>query len=145
MRQRHRDEGAAGSGLLGDRAHLIGAEPHRLFHHERLALVEQVVRGLRHAAVRSERDDEVRPRLDQHLAIVREGRRVAHLGRAPGDDGGVGIVQADEPDVGQGGQAVQVRRVPERVPVADLDRGDADRAGARHCQSKPNRCFICAR
>ena len=119
LRQRHRDEGLLGRRLLGDAGHLGRAHTHGLFHHEGDALIEQVVRGLRHAIVLAERDHEVGLRLRQHLPIVGEDRRLADLGGAPGRDGGVGVVEADELDVRHRGEDAQVGGVPERVPVTD--------------------------
>src|SRR5207237_10426412 len=46
--------------------------------------------------------------------------------RALGDDHGGGIVQSEELDVVHARQQTQVGGVVERVPVADLDGGDAD-------------------
>jgi hypothetical protein len=95
----------------------------RRFHHEGDALVEQVG-GLRHAIVLAERDDEVGLCLRQHLPIVGEDRRLAHLRGAPGHDGGVGVVEADDLDVRHRGEDAQVGGIPKRVPVTDLDGGD---------------------
>jgi hypothetical protein len=84
--ERDRDEGLPGRGLLGDGAHLLGVDPHRLLHQERIAAVEQVVGRLRHPVVRTEGDHEVRSRLRQHLAVVGEHRRVAEYARPFGCD-----------------------------------------------------------
>ena len=132
LRQRDRDERLPRRRLGRDGLDVGGADAHGLFHHERVAVVQQVLRRLGHARVRAERDDEVRPRLLQHRAIVREHRRPAQRGRAAGGDRGVGIVQADELDVVHPREHAQVGGVVERVPVADLDR-DAD--SGRHVRA----------
>ena len=126
LRQRYRDERLCGRRARRDRLHLRGAHAHRLFHHEGIAVVEQVLRRLRHARVRAERDHEIRSRLLEHRAVIGEHRGGADRRRALGDDHGVGIVQSDELDVVHARQQTQVGGVVERVPVADLDGGDAD-------------------
>src|SRR6266542_3865379 len=81
--------------------------------------------GFRHAIVLAERDDEVGLCLRQHLPIVGVDRWPTDLCRAPSRDGGVRVMEADELDVRHRGEDAQVGGVPQRVPVADLDGGDA--------------------
>ena len=97
------------------------------------------MRGLRHAIVLAERNDEVRLRLGQHLPVVGEDRRFADLGSAPGRDGRVGVVEADELHVRHRGENAQVGGVPQGVPVTDLDGRDA------HHQVNPYRFRISSR
>ena len=122
--ERHRDEGALGRGLVGQAAHLVGIDPHRLFYEEGVALVEQVVRRVRHGAVPAEGHDEVRPGLGEHLPVVGEDRRAAERRRPLRRDLGARILHADELHVGHGRQVPQIRRVVQRVPVTHLDGGD---------------------
>ena len=93
------------------------------------------MRDRSHLAVSAERDDEVRPRGRQHEAMVGEGRRPAHLGRASGDETGIGILDTDELHVGHGDEMPQVGGVVERVPVAHLDGRNTNGHG---------RSFLCA-
>ena len=79
-----------------------------------------------HLPVPPEREDEVRARCGQHLAMIREGRGTAHLGRAPRDQIGVGVLNSNQVHVRHGDEVAQVGRIVERMPVAYLNGGDAN-------------------
>src|SRR5262249_8951999 len=87
----------------------------------------QIVGDLGHLAVPSKRHDEVWTGRRQHLSIVREGRRAPQLGRASRDNTAVGVLDGDELHVRHGDEMTQVGGVVECMPMADLDRGDANR------------------
>src|SRR5215510_6908595 len=130
-------EGVPRHRLVRDLAHLARVEPHGLLHHEGEAVIEEIVRGGRHPAVSPQGDHEVRLGAGEHLAVVREGRRSAELTRPLRGHRRVGIVQSHELHVGQTGEDAEVGGVVERVPVADLDGGDAHRATP--CAQAPGR------
>jgi hypothetical protein len=61
--------------------------------------------------------------------VVGEGRRVPDLRGALPDQGRVGILHRDQGDVRHRDQVTEIRGVVERMPVADLDGGDANGHG----------------
>ena len=85
LRHRHGDESVLARRLLGNRIDFLGADAHRLFHQERIAGVDQIVRDRRHLAVPSERDDEIGTQRLEHVVVVGEDRRVADFRGALGD------------------------------------------------------------
>src|SRR5262249_1811382 len=111
-------------GLLGHAADFLRIDAHRLFHQERIAAVEEIVRRRRHAVRRSQRDHEVRSSLREHLEMISEDRRVAELPRSVRHDCRTWIMESDELDVGETEGVSQVRGVPQRVPVAHADGRD---------------------
>ena len=80
----------------------------------------------RHLAMPAQRQHEVGPHRREHLAVVGEGRRAAHLGGAPRDDRGIGILDRDQLHVRHGDEVAQIGGVVERVPMAHFHGGDAN-------------------
>jgi hypothetical protein len=59
-----------------------------------------------------------------------KGWRAPNLCRSSRDETGVRVLDSDQLHVGHGNEVAEVGGVVERVPVAYLDRGDANRHGA---------------
>jgi hypothetical protein len=129
LRQRDGDEGLEPRRLGGHRLHLGGVDPHWLLHQEGIAPVEEIVGDRRHLLVPPQRHDEVGADRRQHLAVIGEGRRVADLGRALRRQAGVGILDGDQIHVRHGDEVAQIGGVEDRMPMADLDGGDANGHG----------------
>ena len=129
LRQRDGDECAEPGCLGGHRLHLGRVDPHRLLHQEGIAEIEQVMGDGGHLPVPPERHDEVGTLLREHLLVIGEGRRVADFGRASRDNAGVGVLDGDELHVRHGDEVAQIGGVVERMPMADLDGGDANGHG----------------
>ena len=68
---------------------------------------------LRHGAMSTERNDEVRPCARQHLAVVGEYGRIAEGRGSLGGDVPVGVLEADQLHVGHFGGVAEVGRVIE--------------------------------
>src|SRR5262245_63980462 len=117
-------------GRLGSyRLHLSRVDPHRLLHQKRIALIKQVVRDRGHLPVPPERHNEVGAGLREHLSVVREGWWAPDFRRSSRDETGIGGLDGDQLHVRHGDEVAGVAGVVKRVPVAYLDRGDADRHG----------------
>src|SRR5690242_11382636 len=77
----------------------------------------------------SEREDEIGAGHRQHLPVVCVGRHVADLGRTLGGETGIGVLDGDQLHVRHGDEMTEVSGVENRMPVADLDRGNANGHG----------------
>ena len=80
-----------------------------------------------HLAVSPKRQDEIGAGRREHVAVIREGLWVAHLGCASRDDGRVGVLDGDELHVRHGDEVAEVGGVVKRMPVADFDGGNPNR------------------
>src|SRR5262249_26094426 len=112
-----------------DRLHLSRAYPHRLLHQEGIPLIEQVMGDPGHLTVPPKRHDEVWAGRRQHFSVVREGWRAPNVSRSSRDETGVGVLDGDQLHVRHGDEMAPVGGVVERMPMAYLNRGDADRHG----------------
>src|SRR5215472_4828530 len=101
------------------RLHLSRVDPHRLLHQKRIALIQQVVRDPGHLPVSPERHNEVGASLHEHLSVICKGWRAPDFRRSSRDETRVGVLHGDE--------VAEIGGVVERVPVAYLDGGDANR------------------
>src|SRR5438067_446252 len=101
-------------------------DAHRLFHQERIALVEQMVGDLSHLPMASKRHDEIGAHITEHFSIVCVRLRVAHFGRALGNEIGIGILNGDQFNIRHGDEVMEVGGVIDGVPVAHLDSGNAN-------------------
>jgi hypothetical protein len=88
--------------LAATASHLLGIDAHRLFHQERVTLVEQMMSDLRHLPVAPQRHDEIGAGCGEHFSIIRVGRRVSNFGRSLFDDGEIGILDGDQFNVRHG-------------------------------------------
>ena len=129
LRQRDGDERIKPCRLGSYRLYLGRVDPHRLFHEEGIALIEQVVGDAGHLPVSPERQHEVRTGRRQHLSVVRESWWAPHLSRSFRDETGVRVLDGDQLHVRHGDQVAQVGGVVERVPVAYLNGCDANGQG----------------
>src|SRR3989449_6334530 len=116
LAERDRDERVLRRRLLGDATYLLAIDAHGFFHQEGVAVVQQMVSDLRHRAVPSQRDHEVRSDRSQHLPIVDEDRRIADNGGAPGGDLGGGILKTDELDVRHPREVAEISRIRKGGP-----------------------------
>src|SRR5215468_9722923 len=79
-----------------------------------------------HLSVPTERNDEVGMGCRQHCFVVGKGRRITDLGGSPRDETRVRILDGDQLHVRHRDEVAQVGGVVESMPVAYLDRGDAN-------------------
>ena len=79
-----------------------------------------------HVAVTSQRDDEIRPGLREHVPMIGEGRRPAQLRGALRGHRRIRVLDAHEPHLRHARECLEIRGVEQGVPMPDPDRGNPD-------------------
>ena len=94
-----------------------------------MAQIEQVVRDSGHLPMSPECQNEIGTGRRQHLSVVREDRRIPHLGCSFRGDTGIGILDGDQLHVRHGDKVAEVGGVINCMPMAYLDSGNANGHG----------------